>query len=121
VTKVTEALRASFWHFWHLLTLRCFKNRLSQPREEWLLKDELNKRTSWLDALKSMDVETTGKAKIGEDSTSPFKDEISEFLIQRGTNGAKRVEKGLLSLLSSPHFEVLRKYDPSLKRGGMTT
>jgi hypothetical protein len=36
-----------------------------------------------------MDVKTTGKAEIAEDSTS--------------------------------HFEVLHKYDPSLKRGGMTT
>jgi hypothetical protein len=85
------------------------------------LKDELHKRTSWLDALKSMDVETTVKAEIAEDSTSPFEDEISESLIQRGAKSAKRVEKGLLALLSPPHFEVLREYDPSLKRGGMTT
>jgi hypothetical protein len=85
------------------------------------LKDELHKRTSWLDALKGMDVGTTGKAEIAEDSTSPFENEISESLIQRGDKSAKRVEKGLLSLLSPPHFEVLREYDPSLKRGGMTT
>jgi DNA polymerase-1 len=53
------------------------------------LKDELHKRTSWLDALKSMDIETTGKAEIAEDFTSPFKDEISESLIQRGAKSAK--------------------------------
>ena len=81
------------------------------------MKDELHKRTSLLDALKGMEVETTGKAEIAEDSTSPFKDEISEPLIQRGDKSAKRVEKGLLALLSPPHFEVLRNYDPSLKRG----
>jgi hypothetical protein len=68
-----------------------------------------------------MDVETTGKAEIAKDSTFPFEDEISESLIQQGDKSAKRVEKGLLSLLSPPHFEVLREYDPSLKRGGMTT
>jgi hypothetical protein len=85
------------------------------------LKDELHKRTSWLDALKGTDVEATGMAEIAEDSTSPFEGVISESLIQRGAKSAKRVEKGLLSLLSPPHFEVLREYDPSIKRGGMTT
>ena len=86
------------------------------------MKDELHKRTSWLDAIKSMDVEATGKtAEIAEDTTSPFEDETSKSLIHRGAKSAKRVEKGLLSLLSPPHFEVLRKYDPSLNRGGMTT
>ena len=84
------------------------------------MKDELHKRTSWLDALESMDVQTTGKAEIAENSTSPFEDEISEPLIRRGDKRAKRVGKGLLSLLSPLHFEVLRKYDPSFKRGGMT-
>ena len=85
------------------------------------MKDELHKRTSWLNALKGMDVEPTGKADIAEDSTFSFEDEISETLIQRSAKSAKRVEKGLLSLLSPPHFEVLREYDPFLKRGAMTT
>jgi hypothetical protein len=67
------------------------------------LKDELHKRTSWLDALKSMDVGTTGKAEIAEDSTSPFEDEISGSLIQRGAKSAKREKEGLLSLLSLRH------------------
>jgi hypothetical protein len=53
------------------------------------LKDELHKRMSWLDALKSADVETTGKAEIAEDFTSPFEDEISESLIQGGAKSAK--------------------------------
>jgi hypothetical protein len=85
------------------------------------LKDELYKGTSLLDALKSMDGKTTGKTKIAEDFIYPFEDEISESLIQQGDKSAKRVEKGLLALLSPPHFEVLRKYDPRLKRGGTTT
>ncbi len=79
------------------------------------MKEELHKGTSWLDALKSMDVETTGKAEIAEDFTSPFEDEISESLIQRGAKGAKRVEKGLLSLLSPLHLRSPQdKNDPGL-------
>ena len=79
------------------------------------MKDEPHKRTSLLDALKGMDVETTGKAEIAEDSTSPFEDEISESLIQRSAKSAKRVEKGLLSLLAPPHLKVLKNAIPLLK------
>jgi hypothetical protein len=99
-------------HFWHLVTLSFSKTWLSQPREEWLLKDELYKGTSLLDALESMDVKTTGKTKDAEDVIYPFEDEISESLIQLGDKSAKSPSTPLLALLSPPHFEVLRKYDP---------
>ncbi len=53
-----------------------------------------------------MDVETTGKAEIGEDFTFPFEDEISESLIQRGAKSAKRGGEDLLSLLAPRHPRV---------------
>jgi hypothetical protein len=54
------------------------------------LKDEPHKRTSWLDALKSIDVETTGKAEITKDTVSSSKDDISKCLTQWGAKSAKR-------------------------------
>jgi hypothetical protein len=53
-----------------------------------------------------MDVETTGKAEIGEDSTPPFEDEIPESLVQRGDKSAKRRKEGLLSLLALLHLRI---------------
>jgi len=85
------------------------------------LKDELYKGTSLLEALKSMDVKTTGKTKVAEDVIYPFEDEISESLIQLGDKSARSLFSTLLALLAPPHFEVRRKYDPRVQRGGTTT
>jgi DNA polymerase-1 len=69
------------------------------------LSNESHKGTSNQDVLKSMDVETTGKAEIGEDSTSPFEDEISESLIQRGDKSDRSPSFPLLALLAPRHIK----------------
>jgi hypothetical protein len=71
------------------------------------LNNESHEGTSWLDVLKNMDVETTGKAEIAEDTTSPFEDETSKSLIQRGAKSAKSPFSSLLSLLAPRHLRVL--------------
>jgi hypothetical protein len=80
------------------------------------LKDQPQGRTLCLEGLKTIDTEATYGAEIRTDASSPSADEFSEFLIQQSAKSAKRVGKGLLSILSPPRLKVLQKYDPSLKR-----
>ena len=59
-----------------------------------------------------MDVETTGKTEIAEDTTFSSADEISKSVTQQGAKSAKRVEKGLLSLLSPRHIRNSESHAP---------
>jgi hypothetical protein len=76
------------------------------------LKDQPQGRTLWLEALKTIDTETTYGAEIRTDASSPSADELSEFLNQQGAKSAKRVEEGLLSLLAPPHIRNSESHAP---------
>lgn len=58
------------------------------------MKNEHYKRTSWLDAFKSMDIETTGPTEIIKETISTSKDGILEPLTQQGAKSAKRGKRG---------------------------
>ena len=80
VSKVTEALKAPFWHFWHLITLGFLRKSVTA---------------------------TTGEAeRIGPGAASSCEDELSKLHNQQG---AKSFLNTLLVLLALPHLQKSRR------------
>jgi len=58
---------------------------------------------TWLEALKSLDAETTQEAEIPT-AASSVTAELSESLTQRGAKGARSTSFPLLALVAPPHI-----------------
>jgi hypothetical protein len=70
------------------------------------LKDELQEKTPWLNALRHLDTATPGEAeRIGPVTASTSADEISEVLTQQGAKSASRMSRGLLALPYTRNLE----------------
>jgi hypothetical protein len=80
------------------------------------MKDQLQGRTLRLEALRTIDTETTYGAEIRTDASSTSADECSEFPNQQGDKSAKRVPNRLLSLLGPRRLAYLEKPPALLSR-----